>query len=362
MTPDEQKHEWLKCSVSVLYFINTFAFVYDATQREWIRFTLWAAQARVLHQFLKNRLVIILKARQLGLTWLVMGYALWLMIFRPVATVLLFSKRDDEAIEMLTKIKGMYQRLPAFLKCRSVGEDNEHEFTLSNGSTVKAFPATGGDSYTASLVIFDEADLMPNFGKMLAATKPTIDAGGQMILVSRSDKSKPNSAFKKLYVAAKEHLNEWLDIFLPWSARPDRDQAWHDIIEADILSRTASLDELHEQYPAIDAEALSARTLDKRIAPKWMLQCYEESRSQTLGDAPAIPGLEIFKPVDEEKRYVIGSDPAEGNPTSDDSALEVLDAENGEEVAALAGKFQPSTLASHIDTIGKYFNQADVLV
>ena len=42
-------------------------------------------------------------------------------------------------------------------------------------------------------------------------------------------------------------------------------------------------------------------------------------------------------------RYVVGADPAEGNPTSDPSALEVLDADSGEEVASLAGRYEPAT-------------------
>ena len=59
---------------------------------------------------------------------------------------------------------------------------------------------------------------------------------------------------------------------------------------------------------------------------------------------------------------MIGADPAEGNPTSDDSALTVLDRQTGEEVAALAGKLQPSTLAAHADAIGAWYNKAPLLV
>ena len=46
-----------------------------------------------------HRLTVVLKARQLGFSWLVVCYSLWLMMFRSSATVLLFSKRDDEATE-----------------------------------------------------------------------------------------------------------------------------------------------------------------------------------------------------------------------------------------------------------------------
>ena len=37
-----------------------------------------------------------------------------------------------------------------------------------------------------------------------------------------------------------------------------------------------------------------------------------------------------------------GADPAEGNPTSDDSALTILERDSGEEVASLASKVQHS--------------------
>src|SRR5262249_50755169 len=40
----------------------------------------------------------------------------------------------------------------------------------------------------------------------------------------------------------------------------------------------------------------------------------------------------------------------------------VLDRETGEEAAALAGKFQPSTLAAHADAVGQWYNRADLLV
>jgi hypothetical protein len=198
----------------------------------------------------------------------------------------------------------------------------------------------------------------------MSSVKPTIDAGGRMILVSRVDKTRPQSPFKRIYAGAKQKKTEWEAIFLPWFDRPDRDQTWYEAQQADILHRTDSLDDLHEQYPTTDAQALLPRTLNKRIAPEWINQCYEER--SPLRDLPAgtppIPGLEVYVPPKMGRFYVIGADPAEGNPTSDDSALTVLDRDTGEEVASLAGKLQPSTLAAHIDTIGKWYNNAVVLI
>jgi hypothetical protein len=58
----------------------------------------------------------------------------------------------------------------------------------------------------------------------------------------------------------------------------------------------------------------------------------------------------------------VAADPAEGNPTSDDSALTVLDATTGEEVAALAAKLEPAAFAQAIDAVGTWYNEAAVMV
>ena len=179
-----ERAEWLQSTFDPAYFLDTYGWVYDATSLAWIRFRLWPEQVRVVRALRDEQLVIVLKARQLGLSWLAVGFGLWLMLFRPAATVLLFSKRDDEAVHLLSfRLKGMYQRLPAWLQCQGVGRDNDHELRLSNGSAALAFPTTGGRSYTASLAIVDEADFAPDLDLLLNAVKPTIDAGGQVSAV-----------------------------------------------------------------------------------------------------------------------------------------------------------------------------------
>lgn len=356
--------EYLKCDASPAYFINTYGTLYDAIAGDWIPFKLWPAQLETTRGIHIHRLSVILKARQEGLTWLCLAYAMWLMLFRAMATILLFSRRDDEAVHMLDdRLKGMYSRLPRWLQCREVVESNAHEWVLSNGSVARAFPTTAGDSYTASFALVDEADLIPDLNALMRAVKPTIDAGGQMILLSRSDKSKPESEFKQIYRAAKQGLTEWHAIFLPWHARPDRDGDWYELQKQDIQTRTGALDDLHEQYPATDIEALSPRVLDKRISPLWLQQCYREAPPLELPHrAPSIPGLVIYQSRYTGYKYYIGIDPAEGNPTSDDSALTIIRLDNGEEVAKLRGKFEPAQLAAHADALGQYYNNASLMV
>src|SRR5262249_9200337 len=155
-----------------------------------------------------------------------LAFALWLLLFYPVATILLFSRRDSEAVDLLkTRLRGMYDHLPEWLKVRSFKVDNDHEWELSTGSRVLAFPTTAGDSYTATLAVVDEADLVPDLDALMRAVKPTVDAGGRMVLLSRADKSKPASPFKRIYQAAKTRSTARVPVFLPWFARPGRDAA-----------------------------------------------------------------------------------------------------------------------------------------
>jgi len=243
--------EYEACNKSFTYWLDRYGTLYDATARGWTRFRLWSSQAEVADSLARERLVIILKARQLGMTWLVVGRALWLMLFRPAATVLLFSQRDDEAVHLLGfRLAGMYERLPAWQHVRSVSVRNAHEFRLSNGSAALAFPTTGGRSYTATLAIVDEADHVggsaggDSLDALLDAVKPTVDGGGSLVLLSTVDKDRPQSAFKRIYRAARQGESGWHAIFLPWSARPERDPAWYAAQRQDILARTGTLDSL----------------------------------------------------------------------------------------------------------------------
>lgn len=362
-TEFEQTAEWTKCEASPIYFIGAYCWVFNATNEAWIPFDLWPAQQWSLVQLQHNRLVVILKARQLGMTWLVLGLALWQMLFRSAATIGIFSRTETDAGDLLDfRLKGMYERLPDFMKAKSILLSNKSRWELSNGSMAMAFPTTGGRQYTFSFLLADEADFQENLPSFMRAVKPTVDAGGSMVLLSTSDKTNPASLFKQIYRAAKLGANEWRNLFLPWHARPGRTQAWYEAQKRDSLANTTSLDDLHQEYPATDTEALAPRSLDKRIASIWIENCYKEIEPIEDDKAPALPRLRIYQKPVAGRKYVAGVDPAEGNPTSDDSALTVLDMLTGEEVAVLNGKFQPSMMAGYADLICTYYNKADIMV
>lgn len=396
--------ETRKCRRSLHYFLCQYVQIYDAPSGDWIAFGLWPAQWQVAEAFLEHRQIVIVKARQLGLSWLVLGYALWRMLFHPAATVLIFSRRQEEAEYLLgpERLRGMFARLPAWMQLPEALRESSNCWVLANGSVARAFPSNAGDSYTATLAILDEADLVPDLDHLLRSVKPTIDGGGQIIVLSRVNKSRTDSAFQRLYREAKLGRNDWFPIFLPWHAHPHRSKEWYATIRRDILSRTGSLDELYEQYPASDDEALAPRQLEKRFPISWLQACFEElpplpgaaltshchSPSQvpqygqlsgngtdqysanTVAGSPMLAqlyaacGLQlvVYRLPLPGRRYVIGADPAEGNPHSDASAAIVLDCERNEEVAIFCGRAEPAVFAHYLIQLATAYFNAPILV
>ena len=364
MALSKEHREIARCYKQPGYFLSTYARIYDATRREWIPFDLWPAQVDALATLQQQRQTVILKARQLGLSWLTLGYALWLMLFHPAAAVLFFSRRDEEAKYMLSdeRLRGMFTRLPEWLRSGiAATTSGAHEWTLSNGSSARAFPTTGGRSYTATLAVVDEADFCDDLDALLNAVKPTIDAGGALVLLSTADKSKPLSPFKRIYRAAQAGQNDYAPIFLPWSARPDRTPAWYAQQRRDVFARTGSYDDCDQEYPATDTEALQGRSLDKRFPAPWLDAC-KAVRNPLVDSFMSMPGLAVYALPDKDRAYVIGADPAEGNPQSDESAACVLDVGTGAQVAVMAGKFDPAIFGSYVESLANWYNRAPVMV
>lgn len=217
-----------------------------------IPFDLWPAQRAVLDRMARDRLLLLLKARQIGMTWLTCGYALYRCMERGGRTVLLFSQGQLEANELIDRIRLMHtthadRDLPALVT------DNTTELQWSNGSRIKSLPATrkAGRSFTASLVVLDEFAFMTWGSDLLAAVKPTIDGGGQLVILSSADGN--GTMFHQLWQAASAGANGYTPLFLDWTANPSRDAGWRD---ARLTEGLSSGDVLRE-YPANDIEAFT---------------------------------------------------------------------------------------------------------
>lgn len=218
-----------------------------------VPFALWPAQQQVLARLQADRLLALLKARQIGMTWLVCAYVLERCMARAGRTVLMLSQGQLEANELIDRIRLMHAThddpdLPMLIT------DNTTELEWANGSRVKSLPATrkAGRSFTASIVVLDEFAFMQWGQSLLAAVKPTIDNGGQLIILSSADGQ--GSAFHQFWQAAAAGRNGYTPLFLDWRANPLRGDGWRDARMAEGLH----VSDVLREYPENDIEAFTA--------------------------------------------------------------------------------------------------------
>ncbi|KKK50135.1 hypothetical protein LCGC14_3128050, partial [marine sediment metagenome] len=152
-----------------------------------IDFEMWEHLEEVIELVGTEKLLNFMKARQVGLTWVIAAYCLWLAMYHQASKVLIFSQGDKEAKAFLRRIHSIYDNLPDFMR-EPLATDNTSEMEFPTmSSRIEAVPSTekAGRSETVSLIVQDEAEYHEHIDLNFAAMKPTIDSGGQVIQISR---------------------------------------------------------------------------------------------------------------------------------------------------------------------------------
>jgi hypothetical protein len=374
----DEAAEYSACECHPGYFVHTYG-VIDNAQEDGseasdarMPFHLWPAQWPVMETIWAERQVVILKARQLGISWVVCGYVLWRCLFLPGQVGLLFSKGQKEANELIRRIKALYDRLPDWLRAMlpRLVTPNVRELRWSNGSWITSMPATrdAGVSYTASFVILDEFARMTWPDELFLNVQPTVDAGGQLILISNANGiAGQGEAFHDIYTKAEAGENSFTPVFLPWWARPDRDAAWYARVKSD--ARDPRL--VPQNYPANPVEAFLASGR-LRFDPDWIVRqgtnvCPGLSQPEWPNALRAIPArsLVVHEAPKYGRSYLVAGDVAEGKlkGTDDDycSAV-VIDDESWEEMATLHGRWEPDEYAGFLTALSDAYSVNDRVV
>lgn len=138
--------------------------------------------------YLKSNIIIILKSRQVMLTWLFCYLLLHEAVTVPGSLCMLQGKREEDVLAKGTKavmgrLRFMRKHLPAHLQPALAEEESKSTEVYDNGSTVMGIPQ-GEDiirSHTASRVFMDELPHHPNGEDAWTAALPTVRGGGKLI-------------------------------------------------------------------------------------------------------------------------------------------------------------------------------------
>lgn len=262
MTPNElRQYEIDYCRDNILYYIKTYVHIEDKDADELIQpFNLWPAQEEAVESLMSHRLNVLLKARQLGFSWLVLSIASWLLRCWTGRTVIMLSRTEDEAKELIRRLAVIFRYMPLIAEFNDVppGWDGpvfratalQLEIYFPDGptSTAKAFPSSPGAvrSFTADLLIFDEWAFQQFAREIWTSAYPSINrpTGGRFFGISTIDRG---SLFEEIFT---DHDNGFNKIFIPWNADPRRDEKWYE------ESKRALRDKMTQEYPATIEEAL----------------------------------------------------------------------------------------------------------
>lgn len=272
-----------------------------------IRFRLWPAQVEALRAMARERLTIILKARQLGLTWLALAYAVWRLVTTPGYTVVALSRGEDEAKELVRRAGVILRNLPRWIAAEAGVEREGYtgpvyeiralgvEVRWTDGGPPgrllgEAANPNSGRSFTASLVLIDEWAAQPWAEEIWAAAYPTVarPTSGQVIGLSTWQ---AGTWFAEVWRAALAGRNDFHPLFLPWTADPRRDSEWYGGVARQLGAR------VHAEFPATAEEAMASGPA--MAFPAWR------------PEEPYV--IDSFTPPDWWRRW-IGHDPGYGDP------------------------------------------------
>lgn len=126
---------------------------------------------------------LVLKARQIGYSQIFALEALYKAIAYPESTILLVSRSQDLAVNLL---RSCYQTYNGLKDAPPLTKENESEMGLANGSRVKSIPAnrSTGRGFAASHIYLDEFAFAAYADDIYQSVSPAVSQGGTLTIGS----------------------------------------------------------------------------------------------------------------------------------------------------------------------------------
>jgi hypothetical protein len=208
MSPDEQE-EYIKCALDIHHFASTYCYI-KGEEGQPIIIPLRDYQNEILDNFFSNRFNILMASRQIGKTICSSIMMLHYVLFNNNKNVLVTANKLDTAVEVLDKIREIYQRLPFFLQ-QGIINWNQKFMVFENKSRIKGFATTKTSSIgqTADFLYLDEFAYLPDniADKFYKSVFPTVsNIENSKIIIT----STPNgfNLFHKLLTEAEKPEGE----------------------------------------------------------------------------------------------------------------------------------------------------------
>jgi hypothetical protein len=355
--------------------------------------------------------VVILKARQEGVSTYCEARLFHLLHQTPFATCMVVSHDDDSTQHLFDISKTYYDFLPMWVKPTTRYSNRKEIYLDSLGSKVlrsqmfveSALSKSIGRSWTLHGLHISELAYWPprtTRGLLQGLLQAVPEIPGTMVFIE-STACGLGGEFYKRFWDAWEGKSGYRAVFLPWFIEPRYSKPLPDGTRPEDFFSTLTDYELglmekyavtpqqiywrrckiaddfagdeemfQQEFPAEPEEAFvstSRSVFHKRIL-YGLLRRAEEPRLYTFSPSgkpvPAVrvvqhgTTLRVWEPPRKDGLYVIGCDVAEGLEKGDYSCAQVLDVMNLKLVAQLHGHVDPDMFGRELCMLGKLYNDA----
>lgn len=315
----EELDEWIKCKNDIIYFVEKYCKLMTPEGIQHV--TLRDYQVDYLRHLEKNRLSIMLSARQAGKTTTSALFMLHYICFNVDKNALVLGNKRKTAVEILDKAKKIYIELPFFLR-PGIYKWNEAEIVLDNGCRLMAEATTinSGISFTFHCVLADEfAHVAPNIlDKFYNNLFPTITAGRARFMITSTQNGR--NLFYRLCQAAKAKENEYAFFEVTWDMIPEwnpdkrcwekRDENWRRMQIANYGSEEAFNSQFGTNFDISSNTLISQKILSRKALK---VVDFIEKVIPGVSHSDSFKWHPNFDPTNLKKEYiVITGDLAEG--------------------------------------------------
>lgn len=376
-TAIEMATEVALCAVDLKRFATNHIIIQNQNTKKIEKWQPWPFLLDLIDIIQEYDLIYILKASQLGISWLVAIINEHISLFSETSKCLMLSQGETEAQDLLSKVAFIHTNLPDYIQLPT-DTKNRGVITFRDGrNEVRALPSTekAGHGFQGTLVTRDE---LARHTEARANFRAVSRSGAKLIELSTANKDDPTNYFgektsefyyhpltvKKAYPSGVElYTNPKKPgqclVFLGWRLRPARLeglslQEWWD-------SRVApryTLAEIEEQFPTEITEVFKASVVRAY---------FEFSALEDMGYDVCPPikqniintynnVVRVYKPPIAGRRYIAFTDPSDGveNPF----VTGVGDYITGEIVCSATGMEKVDRAAEIHDYLIREYNNA----
>ena len=203
-----------------IQFISRLKIMHKQRQRL-TDFSMNTPQKELLEILKTENRVIILKARQMGISTLTRGYHFWRAYTSDQPTQYAVISHTRASAEELHRMeKTFYDNLPSMLR-RPLSKASANTLTFKDsGASVKTYTAGGKGgtrSFAMNAVHLSEFAFYEDQDEVMATVMAAV-GDGQIVIESTPNKT--GDRFHQLVKDAAEGKNEWKLVFFPWFANP----------------------------------------------------------------------------------------------------------------------------------------------